>query len=351
MRLKSFNIGLLILPILIFSLGYISLLSTSPDKARTQLIFFIVGYAIYIAASFVDLTFLKYYWKLPFFLVLALLVLTFVGGVVKFGASSWLRIGVFTFEPSEFAKIALIVGLSALIVSDSETLFRLRGIYKLLLLILPVTVLVLIQPDLGTALVLLAAFVGVLFYAGLNKIYFFMMAMAFGIFSSPIWSFLHDYQKRRILVLLNPNLDVLGSGYNVTQAMIALGSGRLLGKGFGMGTQSHLGFLPVYWTDFIFSSFSEEWGFVGAALLLILYAALLICLIHIAYRVKDAFGSLVCIGTFVIFFFQFLINVGMNLGMTPVTGVTLPLVSYGGSSIISSFILLGLVQSFWRSRS
>ncbi len=118
-----------------------------------------------------------------------------------------------------------------------------------------------------------------------------------------------------------------------------------------MGTQSHLGFLPVYWTDFIFASFSEEWGFVGVALLLFLYMLLLLTLLYMSYKIKNAFGSLVCIGVFMVFFFQFLVNVGMNLGIVPVTGVTLPLVSYGGSSMIASFIMLGLVQSFWRSRS
>jgi len=134
------------------------------------------------------------------------------------------------------------------------------------------------------------------------------------------------------------------------QALIAVGSGKLTGKGFGYGTQSHLGYLPVYWTDFIFATFSEEWGFIGAMLLLVLYFLLLVVIVRVAYKSTNAMGSLLAIGVFAVFFTQFIINVGMNLGLLPVTGLPLPLVSYGGSSMLASFIMLGIVQSVWRKQ-
>jgi len=146
---------------------------------------------------------------------------------------------------------------------------------------------------------------------------------------------------------LNPELDILGSGYNVIQSIIAVGSGGILGRGFGHGTQSHLQFLPVFWTDFIFASFAEEWGYLGVVALLALYSLLLLSVLFVAYKTKNSFGSMVCIGVFSMLFFQFLINVGMNLGLMPVTGIPLPFVSYGGSSMVVSFLLLGLVQSVW----
>jgi rod shape determining protein RodA len=185
----------------------------------------------------------------------------------------------------------------------------------------------------------------VLFFAGLDKWYFIISFLALGIFSSPLWGILKDYQKKRMLVFLNPSLDVLGSGYNVIQAQIAVGSGGLFGKGFGHGTQSQLNFLPAHWTDFAFASFSEEWGFVGVALMVLLFLLLLIVLMLIYKRTQNGGGSLIVGGVFAVFLTQFLINVGMNLGVMPVTGIPLPFISYGGSSILVSLLLLGLVQS------
>jgi len=224
------------------------------------------------------------------------------------------------------------------------------GRRRLAVLFLPMLFLVVVQPDLGTTIILLLIFVGMLFYAGVNKIYFVLAFVVLGLFSSPIWANLHDYQKERIIVFLNPTLDVAGSGYNVIQSTIAIGSGGLLGRGFGHGTQTHLQFLPVYWTDFIFAAFAEEWGLVGVVCILVFYAALLVSVLRISFKVESSFGSLLCAGVFILFFSQFGINVGMNLGILPVTGIPLPLVSYGGSSLVTSLFLLGLVQSVWIHR-
>lgn len=348
--LKRFNKPLVILPGLVFLIGYISLLSTTPEKAKTQLAYFLVGVALYFLISTIDYYFFKYYWRYMYLGIMFLLLLTFIMGEVKFGSSSWLRLGLVVIQPSEFAKVVVIVMLSALISLDKASTSNLKKIVKISATVLSAVALVLIQPDLGTALIILCVFAVLMLYGGVSKLYFFLIFSVFGFFSTPIWEVLKEYQKRRVLVFLNPTLDVLGSGYNVIQSVISIGSGRLLGKGFGMGTQSHLGFLPVYWTDFIFAAFAEEWGFVGVVILIVLYLLLLLTLIYIFNNIEDTFGSLICLGVFIVFTSQFVINVGMNLGIMPVTGIPLSLVSYGGSSLLTSMILLGIVQSIWVHR-
>jgi len=348
--LKRFNKPLIILPGLVFLIGYISLLSTAPEKANTQLAYFSVGVALYFIISVIDYYFFKYYWRYMFLGIMFLLFLTFIMGEVKFGSSSWLRLGLVVIQPSEFAKIVVIAMLSALLSLDKGSTTQIKKLLKISASVLSVVALVLVQPDLGTALIILCVFAVLMLYAGVSKLYFFGLFSIFGFFSTPLWEILKEYQKRRVLVFLNPALDVLGSGYNVIQSVISVGSGRLLGKGFGMGTQSHLGFLPVYWTDFIFAAFAEEWGFIGVVTLILLYLLLLLTLIYIFNKIEDTFGSLICLGVFIVFTSQFVINVGMNLGIMPVTGIPLSLVSYGGSSLLTSMILLGIVQSIWVHR-
>lgn len=347
MLFKRYNLALFIVPLLILSMGIMTLVSISPDRARSQAVFFVVGILVYFGISVIDYSFYKYYWKYIYGLILVLLTLTFVLGTVVFGSARWLDLGSFSFQPSEFAKVAVIISISAFVVSSSKVLGSPLQLLKLLVFIAPSVILVFLQPDLGTALIIMGIMLFILFFAGLSKIYYLTGFIAAGILSTPIWSLLHDYQKERILVFLNPQLDVLGSGYNVIQSLIAVGSGGIFGRGFGRGTQSHLQFLPAYWTDFIFASFAEEWGYVGVSILIVLFFLLLCLLIYVACSVNDVFGSLLVVGVFAVFFLQFTINVGMNIGIMPVTGIPLPLVSYGGSSLITSFILLGLVQSVW----
>ncbi len=344
---KRINWFILVLPILIFTLGIVTLMSTSPDLARDQLIFFIVGCIVYFLVATTDFRILGYYWKPLYIFTVLLLIITFILGREVFGSTRWLQIGLFNLQPSEFAKLVVLIVTAFLISSNISSVSSVKGVLKTALYILPIFGLVFIQPDLGTSLVILFIFISLLWFGGANKMYFIVGVLLFGVFSSPVWGLLKDYQKERILVFLNPMLDSLGAGYNVIQSTIAVGSGGLLGRGFGRGTQSHLQFLPVFWTDFIFAAFAEEWGYIGVLILLVIYAALLISLLYVAMTVKDSFGSLIAVGAFVIFFFQFAINVGMNLGIMPVTGIPLPLVSHGGSSLITSAFLLGFVQSVW----
>lgn len=345
--LKKVNLPLLILPILIFTLGYVTLLSTAPGLSSAQLIFFIEGLVLYTGFALFDYRLLKYYWKYFLIFVLLLLSITSYFGNEILGSRRWLEIGSFTFQPSEVAKLALVISLSAFLVSKRDAVNNVKELAKTLLIVIPLFIAVILQPDLGTAIIILAVFIGILFYAGLKKIYFLLGFFLLGIFSTPLWNILRDYQKRRILVFLNPSMDVLGAGYNVIQSMIAVGSGGLLGMGFGRGTQSHLQFLPIFWTDFIFASYAEEWGFVGVVILFLLYIPFLYAILKVSEKSADAFGSLFSLGVFVIFFVQLAVNIGMNLGLMPVTGIPLPLVSYGGSSLIISMVLLGLVQSVW----
>ena len=345
MELKKFNYLLLIIPIFISLLGVLTLLSTAKNLAKSHVIFLALGLVIYFGTAFFDYLIFKFHWKYMYFFVLILLILTFIGGVEKLGAVRWLNFKEFSIQPSEYAKAVVIISSAALISKSKDSL---KGIKNLLLLAVPffsLIIFVLVQPDLGTTIVIFLVFAGILFYAGLDWFYFAFVTVLFGIFSNPVWNLLKDYQKNRILVFLNPSLDKLGFGYNVIQSTIAIGSGMLFGMGFGRGTQTHLQFLPVYWTDFIFAAFAEEWGFIGVFGIISLYVILLFLLIKLSLKVKDTFGSLIIFGVFMMFFSQFLVNVGMNLGLMPVTGIPLPLVSYGGNSLIVSMFLLGLVQS------
>ena len=346
---QKLNVWLMLSPAVLLAVGFMTLFSTAPDLVNRHLLFILSGVVIYLAVSLIDYRMLKYCWKYIYVLVLVMLFLSYFFGIREFGSVRWLGVNSYTFQPSEFSKATLIVGLAAFLTHRNDRVSAI-GLVKALGLVVPLVVLVLIQPDLGTASVLLVVAAAILLYAGISKVYFLIAFLLFGVFSSPVWSLLHDYQKRRILIFLNPVLDKLGSGYNVIQSIIAIGSGELLGRGLGRGTQTHLRFLPVFWTDFIFAAFAEEWGFVGVVGMLLAYLILLVIILHILHKISDPFGVLLCAGIFAVFFLQFLVNVGMNLGLLPVTGIPLALVSYGGSSMLLSFFLLGLVQSAWTHR-
>ena len=348
-ELKYLNVPLLTSHVLLFIIGIVTLFSTSPELAREQLVYFLIGIVFYFIILSQDVQLLRYIWKPMYIVQILLLILTFAIGDTRMGASRWINIWFVTFQPSELAKVVLLVAIASLNTEYGKDFQNLKNLTKILLISVPLLTLVVIQPDLGTTIVLFSILLGLLFYSGLNKIYILVLATIFGILSTPIWNMLHDYQQQRILVFINPQLDILGSGYNVIQSLIAIGSGGLTGQGFSRGTQTHLNFLPAHWTDFIFASYSEEWGLVGVIIFLFLYLALLLSILRTASKVKNPFGSILVFGVFIIFFVQFLVNTGMNLGIMPVTGIPLPLVSYGGTSMLVSCTLLGLTQRIWMS--
>ena len=345
--LKKANIFLVIFPLLIFLLGIITLFSTEPSLAKNQLIFFAVGIMLYLFFLLVDYRIWTQFLKSFYIVIMGLMLTTFVFGQKFFGSARWLQFGEFNLQPSEFAKVVVVLLSAYLVATKPKSESWLNTLKTTALYFIPLIILVLLQPDLSTAIVLSLIILVVFWFSDINKAIFLVLFSAAGLFSTPFWSSLRDYQKERILVFLNPTLDVLGSGYNVIQSSIAIGSGGFLGRGFGRGTQSHLQFLPVFWTDFIFAAFAEEWGFIGVLIILFLYIALLVTLIFMISKIKESFGVLILVGVFTTIFIQFFVNVGMNLGIMPVTGIPLPLVSYGGSSLITSALLLGLAQSVW----
>lgn len=330
---------------LLLSLGLMGILSTNRQAFDRQLIFALSGLALYAASSIIDYRLLRRMsWGL-FGGVLILLMLVFLAGVVSRGAVRWLEVSTAQFQPSEFAKVALVLVLAVLFEKNIGPRFSLKIFLLSLVLTGIPAVLVFLQPDLGTSLILLAIWLGILVSAGVNRLYLVTMILGGLLILVPLYGLLADYQKQRIVNFINPGGDPLGGGYHVLQSQIAIGSGQLWGRGFGRGTQSHLKFLPEYHTDFIFASLAEEWGFVGSAILLILVFILLWRILQSARYSSDDFGSLLAAGVFTFLTAQFFTNVGMNLGLLPVTGIPLPLISYGGSSLWVTMISLGLVQS------
>ena len=276
---------------------------------------------------------------------LIMLVAVMLVGQSALGAQRWISIGPISIQPSEFSKIIMIVSLATML---EDRVGKLNNLHELL----PVAayvglpfLLVLKQPDLGTSLVFMAIFLGMVFVSGIN------LRLLGGLFATGIammpllWHFLKDYQKMRIMVFMDPNVDPLGSGYHIIQSKIAIGSGMLFGKGLFEGTQSQLNFLPENHTDFIFAVVGEELGFVGAVILLLLYMVVLWRGVQIAKDAGDVFGRLLAVGITSMFAFHVLVNVGMTMGIMPVTGIPLPLMSYGVSSLTTNIMAIAILMN------
>jgi rod shape determining protein RodA len=277
--------------------------------------------------------------------LLALLMLAAVlfVGIEAGGAKRWLSLGGVRFQPSEFMKIALIVALARYYQwCGVQRVSRLSSLLVPIGLIMAPVALMLLQPDLGTAVLLVVLGIGVMFLAGVHILYFIGGGLTIGALTPFVWSSLHDYQRKRIEVFLNPEGDPLGAGYHIAQSKIALGAGGLTGRGFMQGTQSQLNFLPEKRTDFIFTMFAEEWGFVGSVLLIALFGLLILMLLVMAVRCASPFARLIISGTAMMIFIYMFINVAMVSGLVPVVGVPLPLVSYGGTSMATIMISMGL---------
>lgn len=277
---------------------------------------------------------------------LVLLVGVLVLGQTVRGATGWYIVGPVSFQPVELMKVALIIGLSTYFARRGKQPFDLRGFLESgAITILPV-ILVLLQPDFGSVSILLGVWAFFLLFAGISWKNILFLCLACAVVFALGWQFFFaDYQRSRILTFLDPSTDPLGQGYNVTQAIIAVGSGQWIGSGLGFGTQSQLKFLPESQTDFIFAVVAEELGFVGTALLLGAFMLVFYRLFRLAGTATDDFTSYLLLGIVSLFFLQFLVNVGMNLGLFPVTGIGLPFVSYGGSSLVVMVCLFAIVQS------
>lgn len=317
---------------------------------RKQAIWLAIGTGvIMMTISMNYLHFYRWSWYLYTCNLIFLGAVLFVGKE-GLGANRWIDLKVFDFQPSELAKIIVIITLARFLVDYEEIPESLTAVFPFLLHVFFPMLLVFLQPDLGTALVFIAIFFGMLYMAGIPCKNLLAVAGA-GLALSPLlWMRLLDYQKLRLLVFLNPELDPLRYGYQLKQSMIAVGSGGLAGKGLYHGSQARLQFLPAQHTDFIFSVLGEEFGFLGALLLLFLYFFLIYRIFRIGSLAKDKFGALVCTGVATMMLFQILVNVGMVLSIMPVTGLPLPFMSYGGNSLLLNMLSIGIVLNIGMRR-
>ena len=316
--------------------------------ASRQLVRFGVGVMVMLAVSLVDIRIWLRFSYAFYIISLSLLALVELMGFVGMGAQRWLDLGYFNLQPSELMKITLVLALAryfhGLTMEDVSNPTRL--ILPIVMVLVPAS-LVLRQPDLGTALMLMLASCAIFFVAGV-RLWKFGLVSILAVIAAPVaWQFFHDYQKRRVLTFINPESDPLGAGYHIIQSKIALGSGGLLGKGFMQGTQGHLNFLPEMQTDFIFTMLAEEFGLVGGLGLLGLYILLIGVGAIIAVRSNSQFGRLTAMGVTITFFLYAFINIAMVMGLIPVVGVPLPLISYGGTALMTLLIGFGLLIGVW----
>ncbi|MBI2011851.1 rod shape-determining protein RodA [Candidatus Daviesbacteria bacterium] len=333
----------MIIPLVLLLILSIAVIYTSSAVlAIQQGIFALIGITSYFSIRSLDYRSLKPLIIYFYVVVLVLLLITLLIGIETRGSTRWISFGPINMQPSEFAKISLILSLALFWSSNFPTW---KNTCKSLLITLPFALIVFIQPDLGTALTIIFIWLVTLFAANIDWLKIAVISLIGFIIIPLTWIFLRDYQKQRILSFIFPAQDPLGSGYNVIQSTIAVGSGMFWGKGIGGGTQSHLQFLPEFRTDFIFAFMAEELGFLGSLILLGLFAVIFFFLFRMLQKSKDRFGELIIVGVLGMILFQFLINIGMNIGILPITGITLPLLSYGGSSILTTMIALGLVSS------
>lgn len=340
---------------LLVGMGLLSLfsLSNGTDASTVfvrQAVFVVLGTVLLFLFPAFDYRHLSRLSTPLYFLMAGILLFVLLFGSTIRGTSGWIHIGGFQFQPVEFSKIVLIVFLASFISKKRSELgdfVRLAASFVLTALFV---FLVLKQPDLGSSLVLAGIWGGMVVVSGIRKRYFFLLLAVFSVVVSLGWFFLAPYQRDRILTFLHPDLDPRGSGYNVLQSLVAVGSGGISGKGLGHGSQAQSNFLPERHTDFIFAVIAEELGFVGVAIALSLFGILLWRITAVARLSCDNFGYLVCVGISLMLCIQIVVNIGMNIGLLPVTGIPLPLVSYGGSSLLSVFFGLALVQNIFSRR-
>lgn len=315
--------------------------------ALSQLLKIIFGMAIFFLVSFSNIkTWIKSAYFIYAVVLILIILVTFIGDV-GMGAQRWLSLGFINIQPSEFIKIALVLALARYFAwQNSVELSQFKNYLIPIAMLLVPFVLICAQPDLGTGISLALITIGIFYIVGANKKWF-LIAGILGLLAAPViwYGGMHDYQRNRIITFINPELDAKGSGYQINQAKIAFGSGGIVGKGYLSGTQAQQSFLPEKQTDFIFTMMGEEFGFIGAFMLLMIYTFIVIMLFWAAKTCRNRFGQLICFGFMLNFFIYYFINISMVLGILPTVGVPLPLMSFGGSSLISLLFGFGLCQN------
>ena len=354
-KFRQISIYLLGLLSITFFFGLLSLYSVADANfnpwAKNHLIRFLISLFIFFFVCLIDIKLIvRLAYPLFFLNILALILILFIG-TETYGATRWIRFAGVSLQPSEFIKVSLILCLAkyyhSIPVIEASKISRM--IIPAIITLIPVG-LVMIQPDLGTSIIILIGAGSIFWITGINYKYF-ISAFALVCAAIPVgWQYLHNYQKERVYTFFNPERDPLGNGYHIMQSKIALGSGGLSGKGYLEGTQSHLNFLPEMHTDFIFTMFGEEFGFLGTIFLLIVYFSIILVSFNLAIKSRNSFGKYLSCGLIFLFFSHVFINIAMVMGLLPVVGVPLPLISYGGSSMLATMISFGLIMNCYINR-
>jgi len=356
-KLFKFDWALIAVSLLLLSVGLMALYSIStvnpsdgPGIFIKQLFFSALGIGLMFFFAYADYHYLKSYSPVIYLATLLILGAVLLWGEAMRGTSGWIGIGPFNLQPVEIAKLALIIFLAGFISKNKMEIGKAGKIFYSFALAAAMIFLVFRQPDLGSAMVLAGIWLGMTIISGVDWKYFAGLFFAGVLITAVGWFCLADFQKARITNLINPESDPRGSGYNVIQSVIAVGSGGIWGKGVGHGSQSQLNFLPEKHTDFIFAAIAEELGIAGAFFVLSLFFFLLYRIKKVAAAAADNFGYLLAVGIMIMFFLQIAVNIGMNIGIVPVTGIPLPFLSYGGSSLITVFIAMGILTNIYLNR-
>lgn len=349
--IKNIDLGIVISVLCLVIAGIIAIYSAtgaayggSLSYIKTQIVAFILGIIGIVFVLLIDYNTFGEMEKIIYIVNILLLIAVLVIGKEVKESKSWIIFGPLRFQPSEIVKIGFILTFAKQLEKREGTLDTLKGVVPLILYMVPIIGLILRQPDFGTALVFIFFSFFMLYAAGMNYKFIFGIG-ALGIISAPaLWLYyLKPYQKHRIMVFFNPEMDPLGRGYHVIQSKIAIGSGQFLGKGLLKGTQNNLGFIPERHTDFIFSVIGEELGLLGSIVIILLFLWLIMRCMYIAKISKDSYGKYISVGVMAMFLFHVLENIGMTIGIMPVTGIPLPFISYGGSSLLTNMLSIGLV--------
>ncbi len=354
-RLAEINWFIVIIMSTIAMIGFAMMVSAAGGAfhpwAAQQVSKFCIAFVLMMIIAMLPMRMLMDYAYPIYFICLLVLVGVDIIGHTGMGAKRWLTLGGLNLQPSEFMKLAVILVLARYFHQlHPDDIRRFPFLIPPVLLIAMPAIFILRQPNLGTTTIMCTVGVILCFLAGVQWRYFISIAVGGAAALPVVWHFMHDYQKRRVLTFLNPDQDPLGAGYNILQSMIAIGSGGLFGKGYLKGSQSQLNFLPEKHTDFIFTMLAEEFGFLGCLILLILYIILLSAGMMVAMRSRSTFGAMMASGVSALLFMHILINCSMVMGMMPVVGVPLPLMSYGGSIMVSTVLAIGLLLNAYANR-
>lgn len=349
---KNFNIPLLVLTLILMVIGAAAVYSATGTSGNPffakQILWYAVGFILMMIFANINynaiISMANYLYVIFGFLLIVVLIF----GHTSLGATRWLKLGGVQIQPSEFMKIIIPLAVIRFILVQQTDSFKWKELFKMLLMVLIPLLLIIKQPDLGTTLIIVPLVVIILFMGNMpaKKL---ITILLIGLLALPVaYMFLHDYQKQRLDVFINPQIDAQGAGYNVIQSQIAVGSGQLTGKGWAKGTQSQLNFIPIKYTDFIFAVISEEFGFLGSLIVILIYYLFIMEGLKIVKLCRFSGGKMLGSALIGVVFMQVLINIGMNIGIMPVTGITLPLLSYGGSSVLVIMIIIGIMQNIYR---